>query len=138
MKRIIVLVVDDQSKQQILISDYLERQGYNVICASNGEEAAACNKDSLIDFIITATHMNKGDGIGLLQEIQRMMFQPATLIHHTTLNYGRPNDGNNYRLSAWVQAYIPFATFIIRSSSDIDFLQEIMDWLTAEQHTQVA
>lgn len=138
MKNATVLVVDDQPEQQTLVSDYLVRQGYTVICVNNGKEAAIHNKKGNLDFVVTSTQMTAGDGIELLTAMQRMVFQPAVLLHHTATDYRQPNETRDYRLSAWVQAFIPFATFIIRPLSDLEFLQAISGWLTAAEEAQVA
>ena len=39
MDRIKILVVDDESRMRKLVRDFLEREGYVVLEAGNGEEA---------------------------------------------------------------------------------------------------
>ena len=39
MKKLNILVVDDESRMRKLLNDFLTKEGYNVIEAANGEEA---------------------------------------------------------------------------------------------------
>ncbi len=47
-----ILVVDDEYKMRKVIKAYLEKEGYTVITAKNGQEALNCFKSEAIDLIV--------------------------------------------------------------------------------------
>ena len=70
MEKIKVLVVDDESRMRKLVSDFLTRDGYEVIEAGDGEEAVEIffqNKD--IAVILLDVMMPKMNGWQVLKTI---------------------------------------------------------------------
>ena len=66
-----ILVVDDESRIRKLIKDYLRRGGYEVIEASDGEEALEIfYKTKDISLIILDVMMPNLDGWEVLKEIR--------------------------------------------------------------------
>jgi DNA-binding response OmpR family regulator len=66
-----ILVVDDESKFRNLIKDTLEKEGYEVSLASDGEEGFAMAKTINPNLIICDMKMPKMDGFDLLKGLRR-------------------------------------------------------------------
>lgn len=66
-----VLIVEDESRMRELISDYLKREGLNIIEASDGEEALIKFKNEKIDLIILDIMMPKLDGFSVCRTIRK-------------------------------------------------------------------
>ena len=65
-----ILVVDDEQSISSLASRVLLRGGYEVVTASNGEEALELYKKGGIDLVITDLNMPKLDGYGLFNQLK--------------------------------------------------------------------
>lgn len=65
-----ILIVDDEPKVIEVISYHLERDGYQVISASDGEQALGCIASDAPDLIITDVMMPKIDGIQLCRRVK--------------------------------------------------------------------
>lgn len=73
MEKIKVLVVDDESRMRKLVSDFLTRDGYEVIEAGDGEEAVEIffqNKD--IAVILLDVMMPKMNGLAGVKDNPRI------------------------------------------------------------------
>jgi CheY-like chemotaxis protein len=57
-----VLLVDDDPRMLVLGRKVLERQGYHVVVAANGSEAAAAVDDGPIDVVLMDLEMPRVDG----------------------------------------------------------------------------
>jgi len=66
-----VLVVDDEVEIRTLLSRRLERAGYAVEEAGDGEEALTLVDKNLPDVVVTDMAMPRLDGLGLLQALRR-------------------------------------------------------------------
>ena len=72
MDRLKILVVDDESRMRKLVKDFLEREGFHVIEAGDGQEAIEIfyeNKD--ISLIILDVMMPRMDGWQTCREIRK-------------------------------------------------------------------
>ncbi len=65
-----VLVVDDEPKMQRVLEIMLQRMGYEVACAGNGQEALQILKSGSADLIISDLRMPGMSGIELLQTLR--------------------------------------------------------------------
>ena len=65
-----ILVVDDEQDFRIILDQALEKVGYTVMTAVNGEEAFQLFQKNKFDLVITDVHMPKVDGIQLMQQIK--------------------------------------------------------------------
>ncbi|MFZ5774095.1 MAG: HD-GYP domain-containing protein [Thermodesulfobacteriota bacterium] len=75
-----VLVVDDEPTQRAMLRHHLERDGYVVVEAGDGEEALATLADSAdIRIVLTDLNMPRLDGFGLIERIRK------TELHYTYL-----------------------------------------------------
>ena len=81
MEKIKVLVVDDESRMRKLVSDFLTRDGYEVIEAGDGEEAVEIffqNKD--IAVILLDVMMPRMDGWEVCREIRKDSKVPIIML----------------------------------------------------------
>ncbi|MCA9657484.1 MAG: response regulator [Myxococcales bacterium] len=85
-----ILVVDDEQSLRRLIDRYLTMQGYDVVCASDGNEALAEVERRVPDLIITDVMMPNLDGWDLVQKLRTkadLLFVP--IIYVTALGAGK-------------------------------------------------
>ena len=81
MEKIKILIVDDESRMRILLRDFLEREGYQTLEASNGEEAMDLfYTDKNIDLIILDVMMPKMDGWQVCKEIRECSKVPIMML----------------------------------------------------------
>ena len=81
MKRLKILVVDDESRMRKLVNDFLSKQGYEVIEAADGEEALdVYYKHDDIALIILDVMMPKMDGWMLCREIRKDSKVPIVML----------------------------------------------------------
>jgi len=73
-----ILVVDDEQGMRDYLSVVLGKEGYHVLCATNGEEALKKFQDTPVDVVITDLKMRGMGGLSLLQEIKNAA--PAALV----------------------------------------------------------
>lgn len=67
-----ILIVDDELKMRILIRDFLKRENFDVVDASNGEDAIKIFlEDKTIDLIILDIMMPKLDGLETCEKIRQ-------------------------------------------------------------------
>ena len=67
-----ILIVDDQQSILDVLSIMLNREGYDVVTASSGEEALEVVRMDNIDLAITDMKMMPMDGIALLEHIKKL------------------------------------------------------------------
>ena len=65
-----ILVVDDEQNIRFLYKEELEEDGYQVLTATNGEEALQKLKKQVPDLIILDIKMPRMDGIELMRKIK--------------------------------------------------------------------
>jgi EAL domain-containing protein (putative c-di-GMP-specific phosphodiesterase class I) len=65
-----VLVVDDQAEMRRLMQRMLSSAGYEVCCASDGEEALRLLEVEGVDLVVTDIAMPKADGLTVLRKIR--------------------------------------------------------------------
>ena len=81
MKKLQILVVDDESRMRKLVKDFLVKKDFDVIEAANGEEAVDIffeNKN--IDLIILDVMMPKMDGWEVCKEIRQYSKVPIIML----------------------------------------------------------
>ena len=72
MKKIKLLVVDDEKNIRMFFKEELEEEGYQVEAASNGLEALEKLKGSSFDLVVLDIKMPGMDGIQALNEIKNL------------------------------------------------------------------
>ncbi len=76
-----ILVVDDEARMRKLVSDFLVREGYEVLEAANGEEAMDLfYADKEIVLIILDVMMPRMDGWQVLREIRESSQVPVIML----------------------------------------------------------
>ena len=75
-----ILVVDDEDNIQVIIPEFLIRQGYEVKSAKTLEEARKIIKQDIPDIILLDVTLPDGYGPNLLQETSNLPFTPPD--HH--------------------------------------------------------
>ena len=81
MNRIKILVVDDESRMRKLVKDFLVKGGYDVLEASNGEEALDIFvEDKDISLVILDVMMPKMDGWEACREIRGLSDVPIIML----------------------------------------------------------
>lgn len=71
-KKKTILVVDDEEHIRLLYKEEFEEEGYNVLLASNGEDALALVENNLPDLITLDIKMPGIDGITLARKIKEI------------------------------------------------------------------
>ncbi len=82
MKNNCVLVVDDEFRIRKLLSEFLRRDGYEVIEAADGEEAldVIFESDKKVDLIILDVMMPKYDGWYVLERVREYLTTPIIML----------------------------------------------------------
>lgn len=76
-----ILIVDDESRMRKLIRDFLEREGYQILEASDGVEAMDLfYEDKNIDLIILDVMMPRMDGWQVCKEIRENSKVPIVML----------------------------------------------------------
>lgn len=75
-----ILVVDDNEDVRDLISYDLLRRGYNVLFATNGNDAFNVLNNEKIDLLLSDIQMPECDGITLMKKIQESEHNPVCLL----------------------------------------------------------
>jgi len=72
MERKKILVVDDDKKNRYLVSFLLEKEGFEVVMATNGFEGIEAAKKQQVDLIIMDIKMPKMNGYETTKRIRRL------------------------------------------------------------------
>jgi len=67
-----ILVVDDFDDTRLLLKTFLQKRGFDVVEAENGNRAVAVAQDVRPDLIIMDMHMPELDGLGATRQIRSM------------------------------------------------------------------
>ncbi|MDE6576690.1 MAG: response regulator transcription factor [Muribaculaceae bacterium] len=70
MKKDKILLVEDDSTLSFIVHDALTREGFDVVCASNGETGLKMFKESEPDIIVADVMMPKMDGFEMIRHIR--------------------------------------------------------------------
>jgi len=75
-----ILIVDDERNIVELSKLYLEKEGYNTICAYDGDEAVSLFKSQSPDLIVLDVMMPKKDGWQVCKEIRQTSSVPIIML----------------------------------------------------------
>ncbi len=132
MRQPTVLIVDDDIRLLCSLQKMAENLGYDVRCATSGRQAANLligSNTGKFDAIVSDTRMERGDGIELLQTVNRLPKPPPTLVHSSEASY-RIN-GDLVNLDQYVTTYFGmFAHFATKHNgckSARTFLEDVLD-----------
>jgi Response regulators consisting of a CheY-like receiver domain and a winged-helix DNA-binding domain len=75
-----ILVVDDEASIRRILETRLTMIGYNVITASDGNEALECFRASEPDLVVLDVMMPRLDGYGVCQELRKESDVPIVML----------------------------------------------------------
>ena len=75
-----VMIADDEQRIRKLISDFLQREGYTVLEADNGQSTLALFAGEKIDLVILDVMMPEPDGLTVCREIRKKSSVPIIML----------------------------------------------------------
>ncbi len=99
-----ILTVDDSSSVRQMVRFTLEKSGYTVLEAVDGEDALEALDGSKVDLVITDLNMPRLDGIGLTKKIRvkpGFKFTPILLLT-TESQEAKKNEGKAAGATGWI------------------------------------
>lgn len=75
-----ILIVEDELRIRILLRDYFRKAGYNILEASDGEEALKSFSENNVDIVILDIMMPKIDGFDVCKTIRSVSNIPIVLL----------------------------------------------------------
>ena len=75
-----VLIVEDEIRIRFLVRDYFKKEGFNVLEASDGEEALRIFSENIVDLAILDIMMPKLDGLAVCRNIREVSNTPIILL----------------------------------------------------------
>lgn len=103
------LIVDDSESMRMVLRMTLQDAGFEVIEATNGQEALACANKQKFDFVITDINMPVMDGVELikaLRELQDYRFTPILTLTNVNTDW-KKQEIRQAGATGWIQK--PFA-----------------------------
>jgi DNA-binding response OmpR family regulator len=79
-KKNLILVVDDEEEIRLLLKDFLEKNGFDVIMAADGQQALKLAGEYVPDLVITDLLLPKEHGVDVMQNIKDNLFLPIIAI----------------------------------------------------------
>lgn len=89
MKRISILIADDEEEIADLIAIHLEKEGYNVIKVHDGQEAIRVIRSQSIDLLILDIMMPKMDGYEVTRQIREQYNMPIIFLSAKTSDFDK-------------------------------------------------
>jgi DNA-binding response OmpR family regulator len=89
MKRLSILIADDEEEIANLIAIHLEKEGYHVIKASDGQEAVRVVETQVIDLLILDIMMPKMDGYEVTRRIREQHNMPIIFLSAKTSDFDK-------------------------------------------------
>ncbi|MGI0532328.1 response regulator transcription factor [Bacillus pfraonensis] len=89
MKRISILIADDEAEIADLITIHLEKEGYHVIKVADGEEAIRVIHSQPIDLVILDIMMPKMDGYEVTRQIRAQYYMPIIFLSAKTSDFDK-------------------------------------------------
>ena len=76
-----VMIADDEQRIRKLISDFLQREGYTIVEADNGQSALTLLAAEKIDLVILDVMMPEPDGLTVCREIRKKSSVPIIMLN---------------------------------------------------------
>ncbi|MDX5870810.1 response regulator transcription factor [Bacillus cereus group sp. BfR-BA-01344] len=89
MKRISILIADDEAEIADLIEIHLEKEGYHVVKAADGEEAIHIIETQPIDLVVLDIMMPKMDGYEVTRKIRAKHHMPIIFLSAKTSDFDK-------------------------------------------------
>jgi two-component system NtrC family response regulator len=80
LKKLDILIVEDEKAQREMLRDFLAREGHDVQTAQNGEEAIGIVREKALDLVIMDFKMPGKNGLEVLKEIKRINPEPEIVM----------------------------------------------------------
>lgn len=80
MKPTTILIADDEKEIADLIGLHLEREGYRIVKAEDGEEAVRCIQADTVDLVVLDIMMPKLDGFEVIRHIRSAQRMPVIFL----------------------------------------------------------
>ena len=106
----LVLLVDDNKELSHLVKSHLEKEGYEVLCASDGEAGLAMARKHKPQLIILDVVMPKLDGMGFLKTLRQENQVPVLVL---TGKHGDLNQVLGFKLGADDYVFKPFCAEVL-------------------------
>jgi two-component system OmpR family response regulator len=75
-----ILIVDDEEEIRLLLREFLEKNGFAVLAAADGQQALQLAEEHRPDLVITDLLLPKEHGIDVIQAIKDRFFLPIIAI----------------------------------------------------------
>lgn len=115
-----VLVIDDDPDMRQVLSDFLQRSGYRVVEAANGQEGIFAAESEPIDAVILDKEMPGMNGLDVLSFFRRRC--PRLPIIFITAFGGRDDEDESRRRGAWLYLEKPF-----RVATVVEAVQSVLE-----------
>ena len=115
-----ILVIDDDPDMRQVLSDFLQRSGYRVVEAANGQEGIFAAESEPIDAVILDKEMPGMSGLDVLSFFRRL--RPRLPIIFITAFGGRDDEDESRRRGAWLYIEKPF-----RVAAVIEAVQSVLE-----------
>ena len=89
MKRISILIADDEEEIADLIAIHLEKEGYDCIKVPDGQEAVRVVENQVIDLLILDIMMPKMDGYEVIRRIREKHHMPIIFLSAKTSDFDK-------------------------------------------------
>ncbi|MBK3495136.1 response regulator transcription factor [Viridibacillus sp. YIM B01967] len=89
MKRVTILVADDEAEIADLIAIHLEKEGYNVVKVADGQEAIRVIQSQSIELVILDIMMPKMDGYEVTRQIRGQYHMPIIFLSAKTSDFDK-------------------------------------------------
>ncbi|QOV12088.1 response regulator transcription factor [Viridibacillus arvi] len=89
MKRVSILVADDEAEIADLIGIHLEKEGYHVVKVADGEEVIRVIESQTIDLVILDIMMPKMDGYEVTRQIRGQYHMPIIFLSAKTSDFDK-------------------------------------------------
>ena len=106
-----VLVIDDDPDMRQVLSDFLQRSGYRVVEAANGQEGIFAAESEPIDAVILDKEMPGMNGLDVLSFFRHRC--PRLPIIFITAFGGRDDEDESRRRGAWLYLEKPFRVAMV-------------------------
>jgi DNA-binding response OmpR family regulator len=115
-----VLVIDDDPDMRHVLSDFLQRSGYRVVEAANGQEGIFAAESEPIDAVILDKEMPGMNGLDVLSFFRHRC--PRLPIIFITAFGGRDEEDESRRRGAWLYIEKPF-----RVATVVEAVQSVLE-----------
>ena len=134
MNRNKILVVDDEDELRRILSSYLKSKGYEVICASDGDEALDKVIEESPDLVILDIKMQRMDGMSMLTRLRS--FNNNIIVIILTAHRSETSALDAIRLGAYDYISKPFQLerieITVRNALKVHYLEDEVTYLKDE------